>query len=206
MANLKGILGSLAVLAWLLVFAAGLLIDSKPYRDRISPQPAVAIAASGSEVTGTGQTPVIPSRPTSVDLNWRAFGMTMLVFTPLNAALLVLIAGFIGGCASNITFSAQSPPAPGGKAPADQELQTQRALFRTENPFASMLRSFLVYIGFIAGVYITGNAPFANATTDQYVRFAGTLSLLAFVVGYDPTKFQDYMSFVPRPGSAPSTK
>jgi hypothetical protein len=82
----------------------------------------------------------------------------------------------------------------------------QRALFRTENPLASMLRSFLIYIGFIAGVYITGNAPFADPTTDQYVRFVGTLSLLAFVVGYDPTKFQDFMSFVPRPGGAPSAK
>lgn len=204
MANLKGIAGCLAVLVWLLVFGAGLLIDSKPYRDRISPQPAVAIAASGvPEVAGSGQTPAVPLGPTSID--WRAFGVTMLVFTPLNAALLVLIAGFIGGCASNITYGAQSTP-PEDQTPAQAELRMQRALFRTENPLASMLRSFLIYIGFIAGVYITGNAPFADPTTDQYVRFVGTLSLLAFVVGYDPTKFQDFMSFVPRPGSAPSAK
>jgi len=96
MANLKGIAGCLAVLVWLLVFGAGLLIDSKPYRDRISPQPAVAIAASGvPEVAGSGQAPAVPLGPTSLGLDWRAFGVTMLVFTPLNAALLVLIAGFM---------------------------------------------------------------------------------------------------------------
>ena len=38
------------------------------------------------------------------------------------------------------------------------------------------------------------NSPFANATADQYARLAGTVSFLAFIVGYDPTKFQDFIS------------
>jgi hypothetical protein len=209
MANVKGIVGSLAVLVWLVVFAAGLLIDSKPYRDRIRHQPDVAMAATmPTEGTGSRPTPAIPAARTSDDVSWRAFGVTMLVYTPLNAALLVLIAGFIGGCASNITYSAQqssmSPAGDGG--PARVETQEQRVLFRTENPFASMLRSFLIYIGFIAGIYITGNAPFADPSPDQYVRFVGTLSLLAFVVGYDPTKFQDLISIVPRPGGSQTAR
>ena len=109
----------------------------------------------------------------------------MLVYTPLNAALLVMLAGFIGGCASSITYSGDD----------------RRNPFLVENPLASLLRSFLIYVGFIAGIYITANAPFDAPTTDQYVRFVGTLSLLAFVVGYDPTKFQDLLKMIPSPGA-----
>jgi hypothetical protein len=69
--------------------------------------------------------------------------------------------------------------------------------FRTENPMASMMRSFLVYLAFIAGVFITTNEPFANPTPDQYVRLAGLLSFVGFLVGYDPTKFQDILSLKP---------
>ena len=104
----------------------------------------------------------------------------MLVYTPLNAALLVMLAGFIGGCASSITYSGDD----------------RRNPFLIENPLASLLRSFLIYVGFI-----TANAPFDAPTADQYVRFVGTLSLLAFVVGYDPTKFQDLLKMIPSPGA-----
>ena len=44
------------------------------------------------------------------------------------------------------------------------------------------------------------NSPFASVTTDQYARLAGTISFLAFVVGYDPTKFQDFVTKGPMPG------
>jgi hypothetical protein len=70
-----------------------------------------------------------------------------------------------------------------------------QAVFRRESPFASMIRSFVVYLAFIAGIYITTNAPFENPDPNQYVRFAGTISLFAFVVGYDPTKFQDFVNW-----------
>jgi hypothetical protein len=57
--------------------------------------------------------------------------------------------------------------------------------------------SFLVYLAFIAGILITANDPFGNPTRDQYVRIAGLLSFVSFVVGYDPTRFQDILSLKP---------
>jgi len=71
--------------------------------------------------------------------------------------------------------------------------------YLTENPFASMLRGFLVYVGVIAGIYITGGSPFESPTADQYVRFAGTVSSLALVVGYDPTMFTALVRKLPQP-------
>ena len=78
-------------------------------------------------------------------------------------------------------------------------LTEQQAAFRSENPAASMIRGFLVYLGFVAGIYMATNAPFADVTGDQYARLAGTISFLAFVVGYDPTKFQDFITKTPMP-------
>lgn len=72
-----------------------------------------------------------------------------------------------------------------------------RALVRTENPFASLLRSFVVYLLFIAGIAITTDAPFSNPTADQYMRIAGLLSLIGFVVGYDLSAFNGLLRRVP---------
>ena len=185
----KGASGLAAVVLWIALFGAALLIDSKPYRNRLSATPSVSGAA-------TSGNPDVAQK-----FDWSAFAVSVLLYTPLNAAILTLIAGFIGGCASNITYGSGQSRASGHES-KDQEDRTQiRQLFLTESPFASMLRSFMVYLGLIAGVYITTNDPFANPTADQYVRFAGTTSLLAFGVGYDPTKFQDLINLVPRLGA-----
>jgi hypothetical protein len=61
-------------------------------------------------------------------------------------------------------------------------------------------RGFAVYLAVIAGVYIIGGDPFDQATPSQYVRFAGSVSLLAFMVGYDPMKLQDLLDGLPGPG------
>lgn len=173
-------LGVVGLLFWLGLFGSGALIDSKPYRDALRGRPdsAVPVAATASLTPAVNPTPPIHSK----DLF-----LAILLFTPLNAALLTLSAGLIGGCASNITFSRQ--------ASAESAAPPEREAFRSENPLASMLRSFLVYLAFIAGVYITTNEPFENPTPEQYVRLAGTLSFFAFVVGYDPTKFRDFLNF-----------
>ena len=52
----------------------------------------------------------------------------------------------------------------------------------------------------IAGVYITGGDPFSDGSPSQYVRFAGSVSLLAYLVGYDPTRLQDLLDGLPRLG------
>jgi hypothetical protein len=85
--------------------------------------------------------------------------------------------------------------------PYREQLQAEASrAFRRESPFASMFRSFLVYPTFMAGIFITTEKPFEAPTVDQYARLAGMLSLFGFVVGYDPTKFQDFIDMVPRRG------
>jgi len=165
--------GTVAVILWLALFGAGLLLSSEPYRSKLS---------SGS-FTGTD------------------IAATFCLYTPLNAALLTLLAGFVGGCLSKVTYShwgIGSDDFPG--VPDDPTLKA-RIMFMTENPFASTMRSFLVYLAVVAGLYIIANSPFSQPTADQYARFAGSISLLSFIIGYDPTRLQDLINLFPRTGS-----
>lgn len=173
-------------------------MDSKPYRDAIQPTASPAVAGTGAPPGSSASPERIDVKGRDIDL--RAFAVAVCVYTPISVAFLALLAGLIGGCTSNITFS-RTEATREGTEPPDERTQ-QHMLFLTESPLASMLRGFLVYLGFIAGVYITAEAPFANPTASQFVRFAGTISLVAFAVGYDPLKFQDLMNGLPRVGGA----
>ena len=110
----------------------------------------------------------------------------MLTYTPSNVALLAMLSGFISGCSSLITHR---PTLAREGSPVNQS-----ALYRTESPIASMFRSLVAYLAFMAGVLVTTIAPFTATTPEQYVRFAAAVSFFAFVVGYDPTKFQGLLS------------
>ena len=187
-------LGSLTIVAFLALLGAGLLIDSTPYRLRLLPDSGAGVAMAAAQ-PGEPHPPTQPEPPKVLPANVSratAFVASMLFFTPINVAFLTLLAGLLGGITSQITFTAAAP----------ESLTDIQKSFRTENPLASMTRGFVVYLAFIAGVYVATSQPFANVTADQYLRLAGTLSFFAFVVGYDPTKFQDWLGKVGAPGKA----
>ena len=187
-------LGAIALLAWFSLFAAGASIDSAPYRQALAGPGAagtvddVAAASSGGTAAAQG---------TAARLSkWTAFLGVMAFYTPLNVALLTILAGLVGGCASRLTWVRAQENIPH----AEKGVRTTSDVFRTEPPVASMLRSFLVYLAFIAGIFITTNDPFKSPTPDQYVRLAGLFSFVSFGVGYDPTRFQSILSL--KPGGA----
>jgi hypothetical protein len=81
---------------------------------------------------------------------------------------------------------------------APENLTVANVLVRTENPVASMLRSFIVYFIFVAGLVLASpQNPFSEATQDQYFRFAAMVSVLGFVVGYDPAVFNSLIRKLP---------
>jgi hypothetical protein len=159
-----------ALLIWIALFSAGLLMDSTPYRTRLADSPFSPLD----------------------------FGAAMLLYTPSNVALLSIAAGFLGGCASrlagphDLADRLQSARAAG-------ENDVVRALERrlhylTESPATSMLRGFLVYLGAISGILLLIADPFKNPTAEQFIRTAGLISGLAFVMGYDPTRFESMIA------------
>ncbi len=53
----------------------------------------------------------------------------------------------------------------------------------------------------MAGLYLAMDDPFKDSTSSQYIRLAGTISVMAFVVGYDASKLQDWLRVIPGPGT-----
>jgi hypothetical protein len=187
--------GCAALLAYLLLFAAGMLVSSEPYRKQLA-EHSVSISPVAVATAANVATPPVTAQPLTSAEMFKAFLLAMLLYTPTNVALLTILAGFVGGCASYLTYAEASTElrAKG----TDQPAPDLRALFRTESPFASMFRSLLVYLATMAGIFVTTSEPFATPTAEQYVRLAAAISVFAFIVGYDPTKFHDIVDMMPK--------
>ena len=159
---------SVALLLWIVLFSSGLLVDSTFFREHVN-------------VNG--------------QLSLSNLTLAALVYTPTNIAFLSVLCGFIGGCTSKV-FDSGDLPEQLQKAIDAQETELIRSLKRriaylTESPLLSMLRGFITYIAAIAGILLVIGDPFANPTALQYIRTAGIISLITFVMGYDPTRFEE---------------
>ena len=156
--------GLIGMLCWITMFSLGLLINSKPYRDSIL-----------------------------INFELKNFLMSVLTFTPTNVAMLCIIAAFSGGCASRLVVAGVAKRSgldmenPGG-------IKSDSHLYMMENPFSSMLRGLVVYFAFLAGVFVATPDPFANTSAQQYAQSAGVVSLLSFIVGYDPSVFRSFIN------------
>jgi hypothetical protein len=186
------LVGGASILAWLTVFALGMLLNSAPFREDVSPKPPPPGSSEEMRTTWLRET---ANRPLPI----RSLALAALTFAPINIGLLAIIAGFAGGCASRIAVRRrQSNEGPVFEAETDRD--RKRLVFMTEHPIESSLRSFVVYLGVLAGIVIAaGNGAFETDKPDQYVRLAGGISAIAFVVGYDPTRFRDFLDLLPAP-------
>ncbi|MBD2755374.1 hypothetical protein [Spirosoma validum] len=144
------------------------------------------------------------------------FLIVMLAYTPTNVALLVVLAGLSGGLTSNLAADNYFRYIDRTKLdPTSPDFQ--RLLYMTESPIVSALRGFLVYMIFIVGANLSITSEGDTVTTifnmaqkidDRaapalYYRFSLTISLLAFLVGFDPSRLGNWINSVPVVGSKP---
>ncbi len=128
----------------------------------------------------------------STDFSLSHFIMTVLTFTPTNIAMLCLVSSFTGGCASLLVISKAEKVF--GLDKQSNSKKTTSHVYMSESPFSSMLRGIVVFFAFLAGVFVTGSTAFSTPTEQAYTQAAGFVSLLSFVVGYDPTVFRNLIS------------
>jgi hypothetical protein len=119
------------------------------------------------------------------------FMMCIATYTPTNIALLCLIAAYIGGCASKLIINSIESKA---EQPINIADKTSSHLYMSESPLSSMLRGMVVYFAYIAGVCIANANLFDAPTLSAYVKSAGIVSLLSFIMGYDPTMFHTFIN------------
>jgi hypothetical protein len=170
-------LGVGGLVAWITIFAAGVLINSKPFREPLE-------------------------RGEGVFYN---FIPAAILYTPVNAAILSVLAGLIGGCASNLTVEQDELNKLCESAERDNlrayTLLRRRLMYLIESPFISALRGFVVYLTFMAGILIAADNPFKDGSGVIFMRYAGFVSLVAFIMGYDPTRFEELLQNVPTMGT-----
>lgn len=139
------------------------------------------------------------------------FLMVGLTYTPINVALMSVVAGMIGGITSN--FAAENIynhlVQSNNKRLSDfSSPEYQQLMYMREHPLVSALRGFVVYLIFVVSTYISVTSETKQTIFDMaqpgtivapalYYKFALTVSLIAFVVGYDPTRLNVLINSVP---------
>ncbi|SOD92518.1 hypothetical protein [Spirosoma fluviale] len=170
----RNIIGTFLFVGWLTLFVLGLSLDSTTFRACIIPADRI---------------------------DWYYLTLYAVSLTPTNVALLASLAGALGGIASNLAASNKfSIINPASLSPNSTDFQSY--LYMTESPLVSLLRGFITFMIFIAGSYLTNftssidtnNAgEFTGLTASSYTRFAVTVSLLAYMAGYDPSRIQSLL-------------
>lgn len=110
--------------------------------------------------------------------------VVILCSTPTNPGILACLAALLGGIANWIHVDGSLP------SEAEAKMSLQRVCF------APMLRGFFMYLALLAGLLLLTTQAITNATQDQYVQLAGTVSVFGFMIGYDPDVFRKLMGKV----------
>lgn len=212
--NIDIIGGLLAVLCWIVVFASGAVVETLPSRIAIGPVSTLKSldADTLKAVYHLTQTDPLPARIPSSDvegykqglIKWSSnlqllpqmkhFLICVFCYTPINLAVLSFLAGMMGGYFSN--FYARNLRKRGIAIKEEDQLR-----FLEEPPLTSAMRGFLAYICFIAGIYIVVDSPFEDTSTKQYLKIAGSISAVAFLFGYDPTRIGQLFALIPLPAN-----
>lgn len=59
---------------------------------------------------------------------------------------------------------------------------------------SGVLRGLFVYLMAISGILLVNDSPITSPTQTEYVRLAGLLSILSFLLSYNPSRFQSFLS------------
>jgi hypothetical protein len=105
----------------------------------------------------------------------RTWIVVLFAFLPLNLVWLCAVSSLLGafGNRANLTND-----------------RAGRKLRDNDNPYlAALIRGFFAYLFLISGLLLLDDQPFTNPAAAQYVRLAGFLSLLSFVISYQPRFF-----------------
>ncbi len=161
---------TLVLFLWLVLFTGGTLIDTRPYRYAISPEGVWAMDGELREPQSERYVPTgeVPGQVVS----WL---IVLGFFLPVNLALVCVMSGALGAFGSLANLQTD-----------DEDWESRD----TSSPYVSaMLRGFFVYLFLISGLLLLDANPFSDTSPGQYVRLAGFLSLMSFVVNYRPHVF-----------------
>jgi hypothetical protein len=179
------IAGTLATGLWLGLFTIGLAVPTQPYRDRLmAMDPSKAGAPAISEI-------------------FSSLIVVGFAYTPTNLALLCCAAALVG-CLGRLATTNDAE----ARAIIDQE---RNGTAKTEgaadegggtrvSPLAPAITAItwglFIYLIVVSGTVVVTGDPFKSTSPEQYLRLAGSASLLAFAVGWRPQSITQFVNVV----------
>ena len=182
------VLAGLAFGLWLVAFAGGILLQTRPSRALISPGGVAALEGIPIDSVYALYPHTRPdaagARAVPLGAYVKAWAVVLVWFLPLNLALLCALAGSLGAFGARANLQGDGADAPPGPS-AD-----------LSSPYVSaLLRGFFVYLVMISGLLLLDDDPFGSPSPGQYIRLAGFLSLFSFVVSYNPGVFSGLLAW-----------
>ena len=147
---------------WIGMFTAGIAVPSQPFRDGLLSIAASAPPPNAYAIAGPMDA-------------LRALVIIAFCYTPTNLAMLCCLAALVGCLASTAT-----------NPPPKQAVAGDASAIPLRPAMSAVTWGFFIYLFMISGMLLAVENPFASTSPDQYLRLAGTASLLAFVVGWRP--------------------
>lgn len=152
--------GIVAVSSWLLFFVCGTVIGTADHRQLLDAGESGGLLAT----------------------LWSLFTV-LTCYTITNVAFLACLAAIAGEFSSRSRQSSLASAA--SRSAESPQLREVLACYS-----AAAMRGFVIYLLFIAGLLLVTTEAIASADQGQYVRLAGTVSVLSFVAGYDTEMFR----------------
>ena len=191
----------IVLISWLVVFTAGLTVDSRPYRLQFSPQ--LARQSSMQQAMAPPRTSTFEL--TMLQMQWndpRAlrlsaqpvalqkpdiglirgilyFAIIFVSYTPPNVGLLSVIAASAGSLGRQMTKH-------DGRDTIDS--QADQPVIDFQGRPAAAIRGLFVYIFLLSGIAVFTGDPLITQVSgpDEYIRIAGLASAVAFIAGWNP--------------------
>ena len=159
------------------------MVNTEPYRREITPVESIRPSEPLQADPPKADTGTPLEKPSKI---WAWF-VVLTCYTPTNIAILCCLAGLLGASGNQVKLGPDSHKTDG--------------LDRTYPLLSALTRSFFVYIVLISGTFVLLPDPFPDPylpgstqhspaeMRELYIRLAGLVSLLSFVVSYKPKHF-----------------
>lgn len=201
---IETVVASLFLFCWLLLFAGGIVLDTTQYRCAISGGGTRSLAVEARPGDDEAKNickqyeswvPVGYSSISGEKANaYRlvvAWFVVLLFFLPLNLAVVSAAAGALGAIGNKANLEADLTDAAlqNSQIPTNPNLAHKQARDNSSPIMSGLLRGLFIYLFFISGLLLFDDKPFSSPGPGQYIRFAGFLSLISFLINYRPYLF-----------------
>lgn len=153
------LLGSLALAGWFALFTGGTLIATKPYMD--------AFAGSISPLQAA----------------WSGL-MIVAFWTISNVGVLSILSAVLGAFGQRTHFTTKVTATQ--PLVAENEVSAGSSREMLTHYASAIMRGFGVYALLLSGLLVMATDAIVSPDQSQYVRLAGTVSVISFYAGYDP--------------------